>query len=177
MRKPEYTKGGFPFHLVMERLKRAAGLSSDGDVARALGMSPNAFSNRKHGNSLPYDQLVQYAISQGLNLNALFTGKGPLKEDGDAPTPANVEGVDGAILALIFLELEKADPLSWDASEQERLQHAALHGGLAGAIYNETAFIKPEALQRATIRVTCESYATLRKVERNLKQVVSASLE
>ena len=43
------------------RLKRALGVSADGEVAKALGMTKAAFSERKRRNAFPKDKLLALA--------------------------------------------------------------------------------------------------------------------
>lgn len=63
------------FALVFERIMEIKGLSSEKELAKTLGISPQDFSNRKkRGTLLPV--VVEWAIMEGVNLDWLLKGQG-----------------------------------------------------------------------------------------------------
>jgi len=62
------------YSAIMERFKEIANLSKDSEVAEALGLSPQALSDRKRRSSVPYEQIVDYCREHGLDLNYVLTG-------------------------------------------------------------------------------------------------------
>lgn len=61
----------------------------DSDVASAINISVNAFSNRKRSGSVPYSEFVQLAESKNVNLNWLLTGEGPIYKGTTSPDNEN----------------------------------------------------------------------------------------
>lgn len=62
------------FEEVVSRAKLALKLTSDGELATALDMSPTAFSNRRKSGSLPFDRLVEVLGSRNVDIRWVFTG-------------------------------------------------------------------------------------------------------
>lgn len=69
-----HTMSGLDFEAVVERLKAALGLKSDAQVAKALGMKPNAFSNRMVSGSVPYEEIVTASAMLDFDLVEVLTG-------------------------------------------------------------------------------------------------------
>jgi len=66
------------FEIVVGRLKKEFLLKSDKAFAKAIGMSPTAFHNRKKTKSLPYPEIIKFSNSRDVNLNWVLTGDGPV---------------------------------------------------------------------------------------------------
>lgn len=60
----------------MRRLRDKLGVTSDAELASALGMKPNAFSNRKKNGSVPFEEIVAIADERRLDLGLLFSPAG-----------------------------------------------------------------------------------------------------
>ncbi len=63
------------FDDVVGRFRDALGLSSDADVARALGLSTGDFANRKRRGTLPLEKLAAAALSRNVSVDWLLTGR------------------------------------------------------------------------------------------------------
>lgn len=82
------------FYEVINRLKGLLLINSDKELAGKLSMSPNAFHNRKKSNSLPYQQIINIAYEQKVNLNWLINGEGPIYKN-DLPRSDNANAPSG----------------------------------------------------------------------------------
>lgn len=69
----------------MQRVKEILKTESDKDVAKAIGMKPNAFYNRKTSNSVPLTEFVCLANTKNVNIEWLVNGVGPMYK-GDIAT-------------------------------------------------------------------------------------------
>jgi len=69
------------FDSVLGRLKEAAGLDRDSDIAKLLGMSPQALNNRKKTGSIPATEIVDACNQRGIDLNYVFRGEGRAESD------------------------------------------------------------------------------------------------
>ena len=63
---------------IIERMKSAAGMKSDSDLARCLGVTPQAIYKFRKQGRLPADLVVSYAFDAGLSLDWLATGNGTM---------------------------------------------------------------------------------------------------
>lgn len=61
------------FNSVIDRLRVALALKNDAEIAEAIGLKANAFANRKKSGSIPYEEIVNIALSRGLNLDEIFS--------------------------------------------------------------------------------------------------------
>lgn len=77
------------FDAVLQRLKDVSGATTDADLAKLLGMSPQAFNNRKKTKSLPNTEILDFCNKQGIDLNYVFRGEG--KAGGDTLRAAIAE--------------------------------------------------------------------------------------
>ncbi len=71
---------------IVDRIKTALYLDTDGDVAEALNMSNTALSNHKRRGSIPYEPISTLCEAKGLSFDWLLTGEGP-KERGAVKEP------------------------------------------------------------------------------------------
>ncbi len=75
------------FDAVMDRLRAKLNVSSDADLAAALGMGPNAFSNRKKSASVPYEKIIDIADDRRLDLGWVFAPAGSQKVESRQDQP------------------------------------------------------------------------------------------
>ena len=64
---------------IFERLKERMSAKSDADVARGLGVSPQALSTFKKQGKFPSDLLIKYCLVHQLSIDWLLTGEGQMK--------------------------------------------------------------------------------------------------
>ncbi|MET3382525.1 MULTISPECIES: helix-turn-helix domain-containing protein [Variovorax] len=91
------------FEQQLLRLKRMLGVSADGEVAKALGMSKAAFSERKRRNAFPKDKLLALAgLQPELKLDAIYVLTG-------IPTsaPTTPESGRAAVQKAVFEQLRQ----------------------------------------------------------------------
>lgn len=81
--------------MILLRLKQAAGVSKEGDLAKVLGISRSNYSNRKKRNTLQ-PLIVNWAVENDIDLNWLLYGSGdtittsqPEPDTSDIPTEQN----------------------------------------------------------------------------------------
>lgn len=77
------------FTEILNRVKKILNTDKDQDVANAIDVSINAFSNRKRNSSIPYSEFVQLAQKKNVSLNWLFHGVGPIYNDINIETNGN----------------------------------------------------------------------------------------
>lgn len=63
---------------IMDRIKTLKKLRSDNSVARVLGLSRSAFSERKKRESIPYEELARFSEQENVSLDWLLTGEEPI---------------------------------------------------------------------------------------------------
>lgn len=84
--------------ILIQRLKRAAGVSSDTALSRALGLSHGAVHHWRKKGTLPVDRVVSLADKlPNISVEWLLTGKGSTKH-----TPLSIDDINA--------ELERFDP-------------------------------------------------------------------
>lgn len=80
------------FDSVIERIRQILEISTDSDVARALGLTPGAFAQKKHRGSIPYSDIISMCYEKSLSLDWILTGRepeaGPPSESKDEPGDA-----------------------------------------------------------------------------------------
>jgi hypothetical protein len=69
------------FSEIIDRIKGEFNCSSDGEVAKLLGISKFSLSNYKARGNIPYEALFTFCIKEDISLDWLFTGKGELKKE------------------------------------------------------------------------------------------------
>lgn len=60
------------FQIIVDSLKARIGKSSDRQFALAIGMRPDSYANAKKRGVFPFDNVIQYCISEGISLDSLF---------------------------------------------------------------------------------------------------------
>lgn len=78
---------GVEFTGTVERMKSAAGLRSDTDLAKALDITPQAISNFKNKGEVPSDLVIQFAVKYKVSVDWLLTGEGEIKRGEKAERP------------------------------------------------------------------------------------------
>ena len=76
------------FTQIMDRAKVLLNASSDSYLAETLGFTRQAWNNRKHKQSIPYQEIVNLASKHNIDINWLITGEGSMYRD-DASAAVN----------------------------------------------------------------------------------------
>lgn len=135
----------------MERLKQATKSKTDKQLAEVLDLSPTSYSNRKNGDSIPFEHVVNLCRSRRISVDWVFTGEGlPFKDKEDLIAP--ITQIDEALLGEISCALALAMGRA-GAGEitQEQTERAALIGTFQAMIFNKVAFVKSTKLRREMI--------------------------
>ena len=89
---------------ILERMKRIANLKNDSQVAKAVGITPQAFSNYKKRAKIPSDLILKFAGIYDVSVDWLLTGEGkseaPSKIAAEAVAPYGKEPSPQAIAQL-----------------------------------------------------------------------------
>lgn len=64
------------FDAVLQRLKDAVRAETDVELSKMLGMSPQAFNNRKKTRSLPNTEILDLCNKRMIDLNLVYRGHG-----------------------------------------------------------------------------------------------------
>lgn len=83
---------GVNYKDIIERMKWAGKLKNDSAVARTLELTPQALSNYKKKDEMPSKLVVRFAELNGLYIDWLLTGHGPMYKDGRNPQSSASEG-------------------------------------------------------------------------------------
>jgi hypothetical protein len=150
MNKKKIRKPDLDFVQVVERLKAAAGLKTDTELAAALGMSQSAFANRKQVGSLPYEKIVGFCLSENLNLSAIFAGE-----------TLTLEKPDPILLGIIMARLEELDSICETSDRTRRKYLAADHGRLAAILYPRLAPITQPDRRRTLLEALVREYVPM----------------
>ncbi|GEM_PF-2462934 len=65
------------FNIILHNLTEFLNAKSDADIARGLGVTPQALYGFKKKGKFPHELLVNFSFKHKLSLDWLFTGKGP----------------------------------------------------------------------------------------------------
>ncbi|NOT13751.1 MAG: hypothetical protein HOP23_18320 [Methylococcaceae bacterium] len=98
------------FENIIFRLKSALRISNDKDLCARLGMRASAFSNRRNSNSIPFENIIDLASSENMDLNWVFWGSNnPNSSDDTSYIPIDIEGalIDDILLGNIFRRIEQ----------------------------------------------------------------------
>ncbi len=79
---------GVPYNETIDRMRWAGKLKNDSAIARALGVTPQAFSSYKKRGSIPSDLILKFADMIGLSVDWLITGEGEMYKQTGAATTA-----------------------------------------------------------------------------------------
>lgn len=67
---------------VISRLRSVYKVSNNRELANVFGLSPSNVSNWKLRNTIPYKEVCETAIQEGISISWLLTGEGEVKEGG-----------------------------------------------------------------------------------------------
>ena len=65
--------------LIIDRLKKALGVTRDDEVATALGMSPQSLNGYKDRRKIPYDKILEFCEKENVSLDHVILGKGQVQ--------------------------------------------------------------------------------------------------
>ncbi len=89
------------FDKILEKMKLILGVNKESEVAKAIGMKPSAFSNRKKSGSIPFTHYIEKATSLSVNLNWLIYDMGPIyKDDESKESEPKIIPMDPAVQML-----------------------------------------------------------------------------
>ena len=89
---------GVQYNETIDRMRWAGKLKNDSAIARALGVTPQAFSSYKKRGSIPSDLILKFASMIGLSVDWLITGDGEMYKQGGAATGAQAAGEKFGVL-------------------------------------------------------------------------------
>jgi hypothetical protein len=128
------------FDLVLHRLKVAAEAGTDADIAKLIGMSPQALNNRKKAGSLPNTEIVDFCNKHFVDLNFVYRGEKVVTVD------AHQSPSSGDTLRFAIEELQ-----AWQVREKRFLSPEKF----SEAVFTlcELAEDKPERVKAASAMV------------------------
>lgn len=88
------------FKIIFDGLKEHMNAKSDADIARGLGISPQALFTFKKQSKFPAELLIKYCLMHHLSIDRLLTGEGEMRR----------EGVDRVGEELAIYNKVKGDP-------------------------------------------------------------------
>lgn len=100
------------FEAVLTRLKEELGKNKDAEVASALGMKPQTLSNRKKTESIPYEEIIDRAVIDDLDVVFIFTGTRATRvpssvAETDAPYDSEGQTVNADLLAKVISAVDQ----------------------------------------------------------------------
>lgn len=154
----------------MERLKQATKSTTDKQLAKALGLSPTSYSNRKNANSIPFDHIISLCIARQINSDWVFTGDGaPFKDKDDVIAP--VAQIDETLLGEIACALELAmGRFFGKETPLDQAERAILMGQLEAAVFNRVAFVRSEKIRREMIKERASFIANIYRLALKTKE-------
>lgn len=85
-------------NLIIDRMTKAAGGSSDADLARYLQVSPKTISGWRARNSVPFEHCIETGIKTDISLDALILGKEPKPQNYEQEKPVtNIKKHDSMV--------------------------------------------------------------------------------
>lgn len=75
------------FIAITDRMKTVLGVQSEKEISKRMGRSPEFLSVRKSRGTIPYPEVVAFAISENISLDWLILGRGEKDVSGAAPAP------------------------------------------------------------------------------------------
>lgn len=131
---------------VLSRVGKLSGVSTDAEIARVLGVSPQTLSTWKRRGTIPYERVCDYAVNNDVSLDYLLLGLGG---------SSYVGGVDPILLEGIGLEFLSTAPEL----------HSAYNLAL---VYNKiTPFVEPGKNWGSLVRREVAYLAQIVKMQRN----------
>lgn len=77
------------FNSSIQRLKKAASVKFDREIAELIGFSGAAFSERKKRGTLPKKEIEVYCLKNSINVDWVFAGVGPMRLDATSEKPCD----------------------------------------------------------------------------------------
>jgi transcriptional regulator with XRE-family HTH domain len=65
------------YGLVIQRITEIVKAESDGDIAEALGVTPQTFSTWKRRKTIPYEKIALFALKKNVSLDYILLGRVP----------------------------------------------------------------------------------------------------
>jgi len=160
----KFTNRDHGFAVVVERLKKALGLKTDLELAKALDMSPSNFANKKRQQSIPYEAVIDLCTAKAISLDWLFSGAGEtFTNQEQREIEAIPATIDPKLLTTVLYELEVA--FADDAKNAKvRAEQIVRLGLVAVGLYNKFVFVKNEKVRRSAIRNEAREYASIEKL-------------
>lgn len=75
------------FIAITDRMKTVLGVQSEKEISKRMGRSPEFLSVRKSRGTVPYPEVVAFAISENVSLDWLILGRGEKDLPGAEPAP------------------------------------------------------------------------------------------
>jgi phage repressor protein C with HTH and peptisase S24 domain len=102
---------------IIRRIKELKGLSTDGEVARALGLKPQTLATAKMRGSMPYEALISFCDKERISLDLLLRGmelkaEEPVRIREPEPEPESKPEVETSYIMIPLLEAEAAAGIS-----------------------------------------------------------------
>lgn len=64
---------------ILNRIKTFKKYKTDADLAKRLGVEPHTVSTWRKRETIPHEKLITFCDTEGISLDWLLTGKGPVK--------------------------------------------------------------------------------------------------
>lgn len=177
------------FENVMFRLKEAIGIANDKELCNKLRLSPSAFSNRKSTLSIPYENVLDLAGAENLNLNWVFWGEGSPRSDAYASDlPIDIQGalIDENLLGIISLRVEEDFDLSKSntqvfldkiteflAKNRGKSLGTDARGELLSILAEEEKWRKTELFEKTATAATVYNEAVKKKIGKHVDDIKS----
>lgn len=104
------------FSEIIERIKQICFCQTEGDVAKAIGISKSALSNHKSRGSLPFEALLTFCVKNGVSTDWLFMGFGSPSMD---MMDGESQNLPDSLASSDFLELPRVKS-SYQSEETTR---------------------------------------------------------
>jgi len=100
---------GDDYSKVFERMLRSGGFHNGSQLARAMGITPQAVSNYKRRGGLPIGLLIRFARRFNVSVDWLLTGEGRISRSGGSAAEQKVAG-QGEQAGVVELEVRAVVP-------------------------------------------------------------------
>lgn len=130
--------------LILGRTAEVAGVSSDSDLARSLGVTPQTLSNWRARGTVPFERLCEFAARNDASLDFVVLGAGSRKR--------RSLDVDPHLLAQVWVALEvglKNHKQHRDVMPIEKVFYA-------GLLYNKVSVVPDDGNRHDAIRREAE---------------------
>ncbi|MFV3382682.1 MULTISPECIES: helix-turn-helix domain-containing protein [Pseudomonas] len=111
---------------ILHRMKSLTGATTDAELSKALGISPQTLSSWKIRESIPYALCMEFAQEHGLSLDWLLLGDGQQNRTSSAPLSHEHQQAWEADLLEQLRALSALDLQAIRASVQDKLRISQL---------------------------------------------------